>query len=216
MILRDLYSIRPSSFSNRCALAAKYSQNLKQWRAELSQFLDDGINMALLIPIFQRQRNVLNLAYWHAMILTHRPFLLSNFARLQRNGKSRRRSVPHKDQAGDSVQACLDAAMHVVDTVNDLIQAGQLFRAFWVRHLIYIVLQTPANTGPVHILLRVLRRRRSLCLHNTAADGARRDVAVLLRRRDTLPDTARHARGQRVPAGRAVLPSVGRAPDGSS
>ncbi|KAI8282153.1 hypothetical protein K4K60_003731 [Colletotrichum sp. SAR11_57] len=131
MILRDLYSIRPSSFSNRCALAAKYSQNLKQWRAELSQFLDDGINMALLIPIFQRQRNVLNLAYWHAMILTHRPFLLSNFARLQRNGKSRRRSVPHKDQAGDSVQACLDAAMHVVDTVNDLIQAGQLFRAFW-------------------------------------------------------------------------------------
>ncbi|KAL0933905.1 fungal specific transcription factor domain-containing protein [Colletotrichum truncatum] len=131
MILRDLYSIRPSSFSNRCALAAKYSQNLKQWRAELSQFLDDGINMALLIPIFQRQRNVLNLAYWHAMILTHRPFLLSNFARLQRNGKSRRHSVAHKDQAEDSVQACLDAAMHVVDTVNDLIQAGQLFRAFW-------------------------------------------------------------------------------------
>ncbi|KAF9880469.1 hypothetical protein CkaCkLH20_02423 [Colletotrichum karsti] len=131
MILRDLYSIRPSSFSNRCALAAKYSQNLKHWRAELSQFLDDGINMALLIPIFQRQRNVLNLAYWHAMILTHRPFLLSNFARLQRNGKSRRHTSNHKDQADDSVKACLDAAMHVVDTVNDLIQAGQLFRAFW-------------------------------------------------------------------------------------
>ncbi|OLN97926.1 Activator of stress genes 1 [Colletotrichum chlorophyti] len=131
MILRDLYSIRPSSFSNRCALAAKYSQNLRQWRAEMSQFLDDGINTALLIPIFQRQRNVLNLAYWHAMILTHRPFLLSNFARLQRNGKGRRRSVPHKDQTEESVHACLDAAMHVVDTVNDLIQAGQLFRAFW-------------------------------------------------------------------------------------
>ncbi|KZL75298.1 fungal specific transcription factor domain-containing protein [Colletotrichum tofieldiae] len=131
MILRDLYSIRPSSFSNRCALAAKYSQNLKHWRAEMSQFLDDGVNTALLIPIFQRQRNVLNLAYWHAMILTHRPFLLSNFARLQRNGKARRRSVPHKDQTEESVHACLDAAMHVVDTVNDLIQAGQLFRAFW-------------------------------------------------------------------------------------
>ncbi|KAJ0162112.1 Activator of stress, partial [Colletotrichum tanaceti] len=144
MILRDLYSIRPSSFSNRCALAAKYSQNLKHWRAEMSQFLDDGVNTALLIPIFQRQRNVLNLAYWHAMILTHRPFLLSNFARLQRSGnggggggnsgsgKGRRRSVPpHKDQTEESVHACLDAAMHVVDTVNDLIQAGQLFRAFW-------------------------------------------------------------------------------------
>ncbi|OHW98003.1 fungal specific transcription factor domain-containing protein [Colletotrichum incanum] len=131
MILRDLYSIRPSSFSNRCVLAAKYSQNLKHWRAEMSQFLDDGVNTALLIPIFQRQRNVLNLAYWHAMILTHRPFLLSNFARLQRNGKARRRSVPHKDQTEESVHACLDAAMHVVDTVNDLIQAGQLFRAFW-------------------------------------------------------------------------------------
>ncbi|OHF00985.1 fungal specific transcription factor domain-containing protein [Colletotrichum orchidophilum] len=131
MILRDLYSIRPSSFSNRCALAAKYSQNLKHWRAEMSQFLDDGVNTALLIPIFQRQRNVLDLAYWHATILTHRPFLLSNFARLQRNGKSRRKGVPHKDQTEESVNACLDAAMHVVDTVNDLIQAGQLFRAFW-------------------------------------------------------------------------------------
>ncbi|KAK1997572.1 hypothetical protein LX36DRAFT_635949 [Colletotrichum falcatum] len=136
MILRDLYSIRPSSFSNRCALAAKYSQSLKLWRAELSQFLDDGVNPALLMPIFQRQRTVLNLAYWHAMMLTHRPFLLGNFARLQRDGggggsRSRRRGVPHKDQTEDSVRACLDAAMHVVDTVNDLIQAGQLFRAFW-------------------------------------------------------------------------------------
>ncbi|KAJ3940521.1 uncharacterized protein N0V96_009525 [Colletotrichum fioriniae] len=56
---------------------------------------------------------------------------VNNFARLQRNGKSRRKSVPHKDQTEESVNACLDAAMHVVDTVNDLIQAGQLFRAFW-------------------------------------------------------------------------------------
>ncbi|TDZ16418.1 Activator of stress genes 1 [Colletotrichum orbiculare MAFF 240422] len=132
MILRDLYSIRPSSFSNRCVLAAKCSQNLERWRVELSQFLDDGVNTALLMPIFQRQRNVLNLAYWHAVILTHRPFLLSNFARLQRAGKSRRAAAASSSsQTDDSVKACLEAAMHVVDTVNDLIQAGQLFRAFW-------------------------------------------------------------------------------------
>ncbi|WDK22665.1 fungal specific transcription factor domain-containing protein [Colletotrichum graminicola] len=131
MILRDLYSIHPSSFSHRCARAAKYSQSLRHWRADISQLLDDGVNASLLIPIFQRQRNVLNLAYWHAMILTHRPFLLSNFARLQRNGKSRRRSVTHEDETEDSVRACLDAAMHIVETVNDLVQAGQLFRAFW-------------------------------------------------------------------------------------
>lgn len=133
VILRDLYPIRPLSQSTRSALTAKCADDLQNWHAEMAKFLDpDGVSAALLLPIYQRQRNVLNLAYWHAKILTHRPFLLSNFARLQQNG-SRDRSSGHRAQTETSVRECLEAAMHIVETVDELVQCQQMFRAFWVR-----------------------------------------------------------------------------------
>ncbi|KAK7397898.1 hypothetical protein QQX98_012733 [Neonectria punicea] len=122
-ILRDIYSIKPISNSDCFALTAKYTEDLNGWRMDMSPFLDaDGINTAPLVPIFQRQRNVLNLAYWHTLILTHRPLLLSNFARL-RSGRRR----------GREYRECLQAAMSIVGTVDDIIQARQLFQAFWFK-----------------------------------------------------------------------------------
>lgn len=132
VILRDLYSIKPVSVSRRTALAAKHTSALKEWRKEISYFLDvTGISASFMKPIYQRQKNVLNFAYWHAMILTNRPFLLSNFARLQRAG-------PHSSDAAQrsrtnpNVQECLQAAMNIVETVNGLFQADQMFRGYWV------------------------------------------------------------------------------------
>lgn len=117
----------------RSALTSKYSNDLKKWRADITRFLDaQGINTSLLIPVFQRQRNVLNFAYWHAMILTHRPFLLNNFARLQSHGVSYSADSAQRAQSDDSVRECLQAAMNIVDTVDELMHAGQMFRAFWV------------------------------------------------------------------------------------
>lgn len=132
-VLHDVYSIRPTSISAKFASTAKYTKDLKAWRSEMSRFLDLDMNAAPLILIFQRQRNVLNLAYWHTMILTHRPHLLSNFARLQ-NGHRRRRVLDdaHRAQTEESIKECLESAMSIVQTVDDIIQAGHLFRAFWV------------------------------------------------------------------------------------
>lgn len=131
-ILRDLYSIKPISESKRIALAAKHTNALEEWRAEISYFLDvKGINVSFMKPIFQRQKNVLNFAYWHAMILTHRPFLLSNFARLQRAG-SNSSGGAQKARTNENVQECLQAAMNIVETVNGLFQADQMFRGYWV------------------------------------------------------------------------------------
>jgi hypothetical protein len=122
------------STSARSTLTAKSAADLQSWHAEMAKFLDsDGFNAALLLPIYQRQRNVLNLAYWHAMILTHRPFLLSNFARLQQNG-SHGRSPAHRSQAETSVRECLGAAMNIVETLDELVQSQQMFRAYWVSH----------------------------------------------------------------------------------
>jgi len=112
-------------------LTQAISKELSNWRAELSRFLDaDALSTSLLIPIFQRQRNVLNLTYWHAIILTHRPFLLSNFANLSQEGASAGNEHP---QTEESIQQCLLAAMNIVNTIDDITQNRQMFRAFWVR-----------------------------------------------------------------------------------
>ncbi len=87
--------------------------------------------MSLVIPIFQRQRNVLNLTYWHAIILTHRPFVLSNFAGLSRKTWSTSNDTSQA-QIEESVQQCLIAAMNIVNTIDDITRNQQIYRAFWV------------------------------------------------------------------------------------
>lgn len=134
LILRDLYPIRPMSTSARGTRTAKCAAELQSWHADMAKFLDsDAASAALLLPIYQRQRNVLSLAYWHATILTHRPFLLSNFARLQQNG-GHGRSPAHRSQAETSVRECLRAAMNIVEMVDELVQSQQMFRAYWVSY----------------------------------------------------------------------------------
>lgn len=80
----------------------------------------------------QRQRNVLNLTYWHAVILTHRPFLLNNFGE---NGQLRDvsdDSLVDKCQVERSVQQCLQSAIKTVEIISQITQSGQMYRAFWV------------------------------------------------------------------------------------
>lgn len=106
------------------------SSDLGDWRAEFSRFLDvDLFSASLLVSIFQRQRNVLNLTYWHAIILTHRSFVLSNFAGLLRQNDS---SVKNNQHVKDSVEKCIDAATKTVNTIEDMAQQNQLFRSLWV------------------------------------------------------------------------------------
>ncbi|KAL4915879.1 fungal-specific transcription factor domain-containing protein [Aspergillus aurantiobrunneus] len=125
-ILRDLYSIKPVSESRRISAVRSISHDLSVWRADLAWFLDrDALSAALIMPIFQRQRNVLNLTYWHAIILAHRPFVLSDFARLVQGHRRSR-------QTEDSVRECLDAAMRTVEIIDEITQNRQLFRALWI------------------------------------------------------------------------------------
>ena len=143
-ILRDLYAIRSPSLLTRISLTTKYSDELVNWRKNLSRFLDaDGIDTSLLIPLFQRQRNVLNLAYYHALILVYRPFLLSNFASL--NSQSRRsRGAPGTPDMEKNVAACLEAAINVTLIVNELTEGQQIFRAFWVcSPILYFQFKAP-------------------------------------------------------------------------
>ncbi|KAL1593914.1 hypothetical protein SLS60_010647 [Paraconiothyrium brasiliense] len=138
-VLRDLYPIRPPSLPHRISLAQKYTADLIAWRQSNAHFLDtNNLPSSLLIPIYQRQRNVLNLAYYHAVLLVHRPFLLSNFASLthfeqtaaQRGGLVGDAHPAIELTCKENLRHCLDAAMGIVRVVDDIAES-QIFRAFW-------------------------------------------------------------------------------------
>ncbi|CAI7625349.1 unnamed protein product [Penicillium manginii] len=130
-ILTSLYSVKPVPASDRAIAVEQISIDLHQWRSELSRFLDvDIYSTSFLISIFQRQRNVLNLTYWHAIILTHRPFVLSTLARLSQNGRDN--AIQEDAQTEKNLKECIDAAMNTVNTISEITESRQLFRAFWV------------------------------------------------------------------------------------
>ncbi|KAL1616400.1 hypothetical protein SLS56_011442 [Neofusicoccum ribis] len=132
--LLDLYGIKPPSSEDRYRLAAKYNEELNDWRAALAYHLDtDGVDPSLFLPIFLRQRNVLNLAFWHAQILVHRPFLLSNFAGLTNYSINRSR-LSGNNKLAYHVQRCLDAATNIVRVVDELTNSGQIFSTYWFTH----------------------------------------------------------------------------------
>lgn len=138
LVLRDLYSIRPPSLGRRIELSAKYTADLHAWRNSLSGFLagsspQGGIESQSLIPIFQRQRSVLNLAYHHAILLIHRPFLLRDFASLTHMPTHPNWGTnPNKTyDTTPNITACLEAAMAITRVVNDVFRSSNLFRSFW-------------------------------------------------------------------------------------
>lgn len=142
-ILRSLYGIRPPSLENQHRLAAKFTNDIEEWRASVSYLVGaSGVDPSLLQPIFLRQRNVLNLACWHAQILIHRPFLLRNFASLANLGVSRHQPPCEGHSADTHTQACLTAAMNIVGKIDDLNSSGQLYNTFWVWHNLSTVTHT--------------------------------------------------------------------------
>lgn len=136
LVLRDLYSIRSPSLALRVELSSKYTKDLHAWRGSLSRFLSDagdggGIDSHLLIPIYQRQRSVLNLAYFHAILLIHRPFLLRDFASLTHMPTNPAWGPSSTIDTSANVTACLEAAMGIVRVVDDVFTSSNLFRSFW-------------------------------------------------------------------------------------
>ncbi|KAF2012015.1 hypothetical protein BU24DRAFT_465587 [Aaosphaeria arxii CBS 175.79] len=130
LILRDLYAIHPPSTAFRIELSAKYSKDLREWRANLTPFfVSESIDSNLVIPLYSRQRRVLNLAYYHAVLLIQRPFLLSNFAALSHSTTNP--PQPLSVETSQNIRECLDAAMGIVNIIDEMSSSSQFFRAFW-------------------------------------------------------------------------------------
>lgn len=131
-ILKDLYGIGRLTNNTRALRIQDYDSQLRQWRNGIAGFLDaETSNVSLLMPPFSRQWSVLNMAYGHAAILLHRPFLLSNFANLARPanaGNDLLEGVIRK-----SADKCVEAAMDIVRITIELCENGQMFGSFWVN-----------------------------------------------------------------------------------
>ncbi|KAH6660317.1 fungal-specific transcription factor domain-containing protein [Truncatella angustata] len=127
-VLRDIYSIQPVSATEQCIRSHKYLQEIREWRSIAPGFLQlDSKDVPPLIPIFQRQREVLKFTYWHAVIVTCRPLLLQSFTHRQQKPDNTR-SIP---RIHEGVKECLHAAMLVVDSVIQMFESGRMFRSFW-------------------------------------------------------------------------------------
>ncbi|KAL3445820.1 fungal-specific transcription factor domain-containing protein [Aspergillus insuetus] len=128
LILRDLYSIRPLSIQTQCSLAMQYSKMVQEWRGTLPSFLSLNTPESIpLIAIFQRQRDVLNISYWHALIIIYRPLLLRKFALVQRGRDDTLTDLDIES----SINECLVAALRIIEKVEEMFKSRMMFRSFW-------------------------------------------------------------------------------------
>ncbi|KAJ3577772.1 hypothetical protein NPX13_g2793 [Xylaria arbuscula] len=153
-IVRQLYSIQPISADRRTVLTERISKDLSDWRVESSRFLDADFSISSIPPIYPRQRNVLNLTYWHAIILAYRPIVLSNFTRFLHNQNATRHETSDDTEAEESVQQCVSAALSTVRTVDEMVRNAQMFRAFWITTYF-------AFTATIMLYIYVIHKRAS-------------------------------------------------------
>lgn len=122
-----MYSVRPPTQKRSAVIRRQLNDALKAWRKELPAFLDpDQVDARLLVPNFQRQSNMLSLAYSHAVILVNRGSLMNKL----------RRSDVSSDATGDeeelNMKACLSAAMSILNNVDQIRRGGKILPAWWV------------------------------------------------------------------------------------
>ncbi|KAI0434368.1 transcriptional regulatory protein GAL4 [Xylaria sp. FL1042] len=153
-IVRELYSIQPISAGRRTVLTERISKELSDWRVEFSTFLDADFSIPSLPPIYPRQRNVLNLTYWHAILLAYRPIMLSNFTRFLHNQNHTHQATSDDEEAEESVQQCVRAALRTVRTVDEMVRNSQMFRAFWITTYF-------AFTATIMLYIYVIHKRAS-------------------------------------------------------
>ncbi|KAK0120502.1 hypothetical protein ONS96_010710 [Cadophora gregata f. sp. sojae] len=128
-VLRRLYSIRKSSIEVQLQSAKSLKSRLKEWRADVNSFFE--LDPATLSPLFAAQYTGLQMAYAHARILLHRPFLLQDMS-----CDAFRSSTGYKlrQECEDNTAECVKAAMDIVKLIDSLYQRDKNFAASWFAH----------------------------------------------------------------------------------
>lgn len=82
---------------------------------------------------------MLKLAFWHAQILVHRPFLLKAFSSLASDEAANADTPQSAMQASrkqamqENVKICIDAATNITEHIDRIHDTGELYSTLFVR-----------------------------------------------------------------------------------
>lgn len=131
-ILRALYGIHARSTEEHFTLAAKFNGELSKWREDIAYLLDTDGSSAMFVKLVLRQRDVLKLAYWHAQILVHRPFLLKSFTSLANYGVHGELLSSRPQEMQQNIKICIDAATQITEHIDRINAAGEFYSTLFV------------------------------------------------------------------------------------
>lgn len=126
-VIQQLPTIRKPRLADRLAIAEALTIEAQAWRAEIAHLIDQ--DLASLCTLYQSQIMGLRMAYQEMLVLLYRPFLLDDLEQSQyvddnaHNLKSRSRK---------KVEQCLDAALAIIEMVDELHKKPVQLRDSWV------------------------------------------------------------------------------------
>lgn len=127
--------------------------NVDEWHVGLPPILSGDIHPSSLVPVFQRQLTVLQLARYHLLMFITRPLLLRNYGQIW------------PDCEASYVQylgICLTSARDAIEMVLTFVRENQLFHAFWYSQYI-----TFNALSIIYIYLIQVRRGRIKPISNS-------------------------------------------------
>ncbi|KAL4804260.1 fungal-specific transcription factor domain-containing protein [Aspergillus unguis] len=105
----------------------KLCESVAEWHSSLPPLLSGHIHPSSLVPVFQRQLTVLQLARYHLLMFITRPLLLRNYGQ----------SWPDCEASYKKyLRICLTAARDAIELVLTFVRENQLFHAFWYSQYI--------------------------------------------------------------------------------
>ncbi|KAL4946670.1 hypothetical protein BDV06DRAFT_54009 [Aspergillus oleicola] len=133
-------------------------ENVAEWRAGLPPLLSGDIHPSSLVPVFQRQLTVLQLARFHLLMFITRPLLLRNYGQTWPVCE-----VSYIHYLG----TCLTAARDATEMILTFVRENQLFHAFWYSQ--YIAFNA---LSILYIYLIQVRRGRILPISNSFSQSS--------------------------------------------
>ncbi|KAF7589035.1 hypothetical protein BBP40_004823 [Aspergillus hancockii] len=168
-------------------------ESVAEWQAQLPPFLSGAVHSSSLIPLFQRQLTVLQMARYHALMFITRPLLLRNYGQIW------------TDREANYVQylrVCLTAAKDTVELITTFARDNQLFPAFWYSQ--YIAFNA---LSIIYIYLIQVQRSRILPLsqqYAAAGTGTNNDYplddSILYELAETAQYHLAHATARNAPS----------------
>ncbi|KAI0191643.1 fungal-specific transcription factor domain-containing protein [Astrocystis sublimbata] len=139
-VSHSVYSLKPLAKRERLAAARRCGQSLRDWRAGLATHIK-SIHPSSLIPSLRRQAIALQLAYCHAVIHTHRPFLLGTEEVDEHTRSGEETPEDYVQAVDESAVECISAArtaLHIVETIAS--DTSVVNALWWTPYVLFCAL----------------------------------------------------------------------------